>query len=158
MELIEKLRKPTSIFVGSPACGEELDDCIILKNGDRTEIEGLTVEAVPAYNLVRERSPGVKFHPRGEGNGYVIGFGDKKVYIAGDTECIPEMEGLQDIDIAFIPINLPYTMTPEEAAECVKKFRPRIVYPYHQGTSDPNEFARLLKDEDEIEVRVIELP
>jgi L-ascorbate metabolism protein UlaG (beta-lactamase superfamily) len=113
---------------------------------------------VPAYNMVRERSPGVKFHPKGEGNGYIIAFADKRVYIAGDTECIPEMKELENIDIAFIPINLPYTMPPEEAAECIKHFRPRIVYPYHQGESDPKILADLLKDEKDIEVRILELP
>ena len=157
VELIDKLKKPDSIFIGTELCNEQIP-CIVMRNGDTKEIEGLKIEAVPAYNLVRERSPGVKFHPKGEGNGYVITFGDKRVYIAGDTEGIPEMKELKDIDIAFIPINLPYTMTPEEAVDIIKQFRPRVVIPYHQGQSDPNEVARLLEDEKDIEIRVFELP
>ncbi|MFQ5980991.1 MAG: MBL fold metallo-hydrolase [Candidatus Heimdallarchaeota archaeon] len=126
-ELIEKIRKPNTIIIGTEGCSQALESYLTMKNGDRREIEDLIIEAVPAYNIVRERSPGVKFHPKGEGNGYVITFGDKRVYIAGDTEGIPEMKDLKNIDIAFVPINLPYTMTPEEAAECVKEFRPRVV-------------------------------
>ncbi|MFW9914680.1 MAG: MBL fold metallo-hydrolase [Candidatus Thorarchaeota archaeon] len=157
-ELIEKLKKPDTIIIGTKSCNQALDDFIVMKNGDRQELEGLIIDAVPAYNLVRERSPGVKFHPKGEGNGYVITFGDTQVYIAGDTECIPEMKELKDIDIAFVPINLPYTMTPEEAAECAKEFRPRIVYPYHQGKSNPQDFAKALENEKDIEARVLDLP
>jgi L-ascorbate metabolism protein UlaG (beta-lactamase superfamily) len=158
VDLINKLKKPDTSIIASEACGEKLSDYIVMKNGDKKEIRGLQIEAIPAYNLVRERRPGEKFHPRGEGNGYIITFADKRVYIAGDTECIPEMKGLKDIDIAFIPINLPYTMPPEEAAECIKHFHPRIVYPYHQGKSDPQIVADLLKGEKDIEVRVLELP
>ncbi len=158
IDLIEKLKKSDSEIIATEACGIKLTDYIVMKNGDLKEIKGVQIEAVPAYNVVRERSPGVKFHPQGEGNGYIIAFADKRVYIAGDTECIAEMKELKDIDIAFIPINLPYTMPPEEAAECIKHFRPRIVYPYHQGKSDPKILADLLKEEKDIEVRILELP
>ncbi|MHA2231673.1 MAG: MBL fold metallo-hydrolase [Candidatus Hodarchaeales archaeon] len=157
-ELIEKLRKPNTTIIGTESCSQALEDYLMMKNGDQREVEDLIIEAVPAYNIVRERSPGVKFHPKGEGNGYVITFGDKRVYIAGDTEGIPEMKDLKNIDIAFVPINLPYTMTPEEAAECVKQFRPRVVYPYHQGQSNPQDFAKALEGEKEIEIRIVELP
>ncbi|MFX0115647.1 MAG: MBL fold metallo-hydrolase [Candidatus Hodarchaeota archaeon] len=158
LELIKQLEKPDTIIVGTETCGQTLTDYIAMKNGDKRELGGLLIEAVPAYNLVRERTPGVKFHPKGEGNGYVITFGDQRVYIAGDTEAIPEMKELKDITVAFVPINLPYTMTPEEAAEAVKQFRPRVVYPYHQGQSDPQEFAKVLENETDIEARILELP
>ncbi|MFX1571986.1 MAG: MBL fold metallo-hydrolase [Promethearchaeota archaeon] len=156
--LINRLKKTNTKIIGTELCGTQLTDYIVMKNGDRREIEGLIIEAVPAYNIVRERSLGVKFHPKGEGNGYIITFASKRVYIAGDTECIPEMKELRDIDIAFLPMNLPYTMTPDEVAECVKVIRPRIVYPYHQGKTNPQELVDLLKDEKEIEVRVLSLP
>lgn len=99
--------------------------------------------AVPAYNTTPDR---LKYHPKGVGNGYVISFGDKKIYIAGDTEDIPEMRALTGIEVAFLPMNLPYTMTEEQAASAVEAFRPRIVYPYHYKGSDPKKFAALVGD------------
>ncbi|MBE9565336.1 MAG: MBL fold metallo-hydrolase, partial [Proteobacteria bacterium] len=115
---------------------------------------GLTVEAVPAYNIVHLRGPGQPYHPRGEGNGYVVTFGDTRVYIAGDTENIPEMSALGNIDIAFLPMNLPYTMAPEMVADAARTFRPKVVYPYHFGQTDCVQLVTLLADEPEIEVRV----
>jgi L-ascorbate metabolism protein UlaG (beta-lactamase superfamily) len=118
-------------------------------------VADISVEAVPAYNL----DPARPFHPKErKDNGYVLTFGDKRVYVAGDTEGTPEMKALKNIDIAFLPINLPYTMTPQAAAEAAKAFRPKILYPYHQGKSDPNEVKRLLAAEKDIEVRVLALP
>ncbi|BAS26196.1 MBL fold metallo-hydrolase [Limnochorda pilosa] len=129
-----------------------------LRNGDRLDVaENLRLEAVPAYNLVRGPRPGALFHPKGWGNGYVADFAGFRVYIAGDTECIPEMGRLGPIDLAFLPINLPYTMTPEEAVGCIKVISPAVVIPYHQGDADPNTVAQLLEGS-EIEVRVLELP
>jgi len=112
------------------------------------------VTAVPAYNLVHERSPGVPFHPRGQGNGYVMTFGDKRVYVAGDTENVPEMKALAGVDIAFLPMNLPYTMTPEMAADAARTIRPGILYPYHYGETDTSRLVELLRDRKEIEVRI----
>lgn len=133
---------------------KELKDGIVLKNGEMKMVKGLKVEAVPAYNLVHMRSPGVPFHPKGVGNGYIVTFGDKRVYIAGDTENTPEMKSLKEIDIAFLPMNLPYTMTPEMAADAAKAFRPKILYPYHYGNTDTTKIIDLLKDEKDIEVRI----
>jgi L-ascorbate metabolism protein UlaG (beta-lactamase superfamily) len=95
-----------------------------------------------------------KFHPKGEGNGYIINFGEIRVYVAGDTENIPEMKELKNIDIAFLPMNLPYTMTPEMVADAAKAFGPKILYPYHYGQTDPNILVNLLKDSENIEVRI----
>ncbi len=156
-DLIKKLKKPNTIIVGTQLLKEMLPEIVVMKNGETKEFLGIAVEAFPMYNLVRERSPGVKFHTKGEGNGYILNFGKTRVYVAGDTECIPEMEGLKNIDIAFVPMNLPYTMPPEEAAECVKVFKPKVVYPYHQGDLDPKVFARCLEGTG-IEVRVLDLP
>jgi L-ascorbate metabolism protein UlaG (beta-lactamase superfamily) len=126
-------------------------------NGDVQTVAGLRVEAVPAYNLVNMRKDGQPFHPKDAGNGYIIAFGDTRLYIAGDTENIPEMKALKNIDIAFLPMNLPYTMTPEMVGDAAKAFRPRILYPYHFGKTDTGKLVELLKDEKDIEVRVRKL-
>ena len=125
-----------------------------MNNGDVKTVQGLKIEAVPAYNIVHMRSKETPFHPKGIGNGYVIAFGDKRVYVAGDTENVPEMKGLREIDIAFLPMNLPYTMTPEMVADAAKAFKPRILYPYHYGKTDTSKLVDLLKDTGEIEVRI----
>ena len=103
------------------------------------------------------RSPGNPFHPKGIGNGYIITFGDKRLYAAGDTENIPEMKKLSGIDIAFLPMNLPYTMTPEMVADAALMFRPKILYPYHFGETDTSKLVDLLKDNQDIEVRIRDL-
>ena len=125
-----------------------------MKNGDVEKVLGLSVEAVPAYNLVHMRPDGTPFHPKGEGNGYVVTIGHTRIYIAGDTENTPEMEALRNIDVAFLPMNLPYTMTPEMVAEAAKAFKPKILYPYHYSQTDPAKLAPLLIDTKGIEVRV----
>ena len=129
----------------------------VLTNGQQARPGGVLVEAVAAYNLVRERQPGVKYHPKGWYNGYVATLGDQRIYIAGDTECIPEMGQLGRIDLAFLPINLPFTMPPEEAVGCIKVIAPRAVVPYHQGDSDPAVVARALEGSG-IRVMVFPLP
>jgi L-ascorbate metabolism protein UlaG (beta-lactamase superfamily) len=106
------------------------------------------------YNLVRGPDAGKLFHDKGRGNGYVLTLGGKRIYFSGDTECVPEMKALKNIDIAFMTMNLPYTMPPEEAAGCVKVFKPKIVYPYHYRNSDLAVFTNALKDETGIEVRL----
>ena len=111
----------------------------------------LLVEAVPMYNVVRGPKPGQKFHPQGQFNGYVLTLGDKRIYIAGDTEATPEMKALKNIDVAFLPMNLPYTMTPQEAATGARAFKPKVVYPYHYRypftklNSNPQQFAKALE-------------
>jgi len=125
-----------------------------MMNGEVNTWEGLKIEAVPSYNIVHKRDTGQPFHPKGVGNGYIITFGDKRVYVAGDTENIPEMKGLKNIDIAFLPMNLPYTMTPEMVADAAKVFKPKILYPYHFGETDTSKVVSLLKGTPEIEVRI----
>lgn len=122
--------------------------------GDVRNLNDLNIEAVPAYNLVHKRDSGQAFHPKGIGNGYVLTFGDKRVYIAGDTENTPEMKTLPEIDVAFLPMNLPFTMTPEMVADAAKAFRPKILYPYHFGNTDTSTIEALLGDEKGIEVRI----
>ncbi len=135
-------------------CFQKINAGAVLRNGDVKIFDGLKIEAVPAYNIVHKRDSGQPFHPKGEGNGYVISFGDKRVYVAGDTENTPEMKALKNIDIAFLPMNLPYTMTPEMVADATKTFKPKILYPYHYGETDPNQLVQLLKDVEDIEVRI----
>jgi L-ascorbate metabolism protein UlaG (beta-lactamase superfamily) len=114
----------------------------------------MTIEAVPAYNIISKRENGQPYHPKGVGNGYIVTFGDKRVYVAGDTENIPEMKSLKNIEIAFLPMNQPYTMTPEMLADAAKIFRPRVLYPYHTGETDVTKLSALMKDQKEIEVRI----
>lgn len=152
-DAIEKISTDKTQIVLTAICREKLGQGEVMKNGDVREILGLKIEAVPAYNVVHERAPGKPFHPKGNGNGYVITFGDKRVYVAGDTEDIPEMTELKDIDIAFLPMNLPYTMTPEMVAKAARMFRPKILYPYHFGKTDTSKLVSLMKD-DGIEIRI----
>jgi L-ascorbate metabolism protein UlaG (beta-lactamase superfamily) len=119
----------------------------VLKNGESGTIDGLPVQAIGAYNTTPDRA---KYHPKGAGNGYVVTFGDKKIYIAGDTEETPDMDALTGIDVAFLPMNLPYTMTEEQAAAAVKAFRPKVVYPYHYRGSDTQKFKDLVGDASEV--------
>ena len=125
-----------------------------MNNGETQTIDSVKIEAVPAYNIVHKRENGEPYHPKGLGNGYVLTFGDKRVYVAGDTENIPEMKSLQAIDFAFLPMNLPYTMTPEMVADAATAFRPKILYPYHYGDTDTSRIVVLLKDAQGIEVRI----
>ena len=118
-----------------------------IENGATTDFAGVPVAAIAAYNTTPDRE---QYHPRGVGNGYVLTFGDKKIYVAGDTEDTPEMRALTGIDVAFLPMNLPYTMTVEQAADAVKAFKPKIVYPYHYQGSDTQKFKELVGDAAEV--------
>jgi L-ascorbate metabolism protein UlaG (beta-lactamase superfamily) len=154
MAALQQVTTAKTVKVITEKCAEKVSGGIIMKNGDVRKVEGITVEAVPAYNIVHKRDNGQPFHPKGDGNGYVLTFADKRLYIAGDTENVPEMSLLKQIDIAFLPMNLPYTMTPEMVAEAAKSFRPKVLYPYHFGETDTARLATLLKDNRDIEVRI----
>ena len=154
---IKILRKEETRLVLTKACASRVSGGIVMKNGDVQTVRELRIEAVPAYNIVNMRPGGTPYHPKGQGNGYVITFADKRVYVAGDTENTPEMKKLKNIDIAFLPMNLPYTMNPEMVADAVKAFKPKILYPYHYGQTDPQELVDLLKDSEDIEVRIRKL-
>ena len=151
---VAKVSKNGTVIIANQAAAQKLGKGRVMKNGDSAKVLGLAIEAVPAYNLKHMRSPGNPYHPKGVGNGYVIAFGDKRVYIAGDTENTPEMKALKNIDVAFLPMNLPYTMTPEMVADAAKAFKPKVLYPYHFGQSDTNRLKELLKAEPGIEVRI----
>jgi len=109
---------------------------VLMTNGDKKDVRGVPIEAVPMYNV-----HGETYHTKGRGNGYIVTVGRKRLYIAGDTACTPEMRAFTHIDVAFVPMNLPFTMSPAEAADCVKAFKPAIVFPYHYSGSNPQEFV-----------------
>jgi L-ascorbate metabolism protein UlaG (beta-lactamase superfamily) len=125
-----------------------------MKNGDTRSSGNITIEAVPAYNIINGPNANQVFHPKGQGNGYILTTGDKRIYIAGDTENTPEMKALKGIDIAFLPMNLPYTMTPEMVADAVRAFKPKILYPYHYGDTDTQQLLDLLKNDKSTEVLI----
>jgi L-ascorbate metabolism protein UlaG (beta-lactamase superfamily) len=125
-----------------------------MHNGDKQTVAGIPVEAVAAYNLVHKRPSGDPFHPKRSGNGYIFTFGGTRLYVAGDTENTSEMKALKAIDVAFLPMNLPYTMTPEMVADAALAFQPKILYPYHYGDTDVSKLVGLLEGEKGIEVRI----
>ena len=141
-------------IIAPAAVAEQLPEALrgrttILANGATTDFMGVSIEAVPMYNTTADR---LQFHAKGRGNGYVVSVGGIRVYISGDTEDIPEMRALRNIDVAFVCFNLPYTMTEEQAASAVQAFRPRIVYPYHYRGSDAQKFASLVGSASEVRI------
>ena len=153
---IRKIRKDNTLVILPEACSKTIKGGTIMRNGDVKSVAGLKIKAVPAYNLVHKRDSGQPYHPKGRGNGYVITFGDKNVYVAGDTENTPEMKALKNIDVAFLPVNLPYTMDAAMVVDAVKAFRPKILYPYHYdlGRSDLPKLKGLMKGVQGVEMRV----
>jgi len=151
---IKKIRTKNTVVVLTETCAQTVPGGIIMHNGDTKEVDGVKIKGVPAYNIVHMRAPGVPYHPKGVGNGYVFTFGDKRVYVAGDTENTPEMKNLKSIDVAFLPMNLPYTMTPEMVADAAKAFKPKVLYPYHTGDTDLSKLTNLMKGVQGIDVRL----
>jgi L-ascorbate metabolism protein UlaG (beta-lactamase superfamily) len=155
VEAIEKVKKESTVIVAPAAVAKTVTSATTLANGDSLTVEGVKIEAVPMYNLKRGPEPGKLFHDKGRGNGYVLNVADKRIYISGDTEATPEMKALKNIDVAFVCMNLPYTMPPEEAAEGVAAFAPKVAYPYHYRGSDVEAFKKALAGKP-IEVRLRE--
>ena len=137
---ISKVRKANTVIIAPAAVQKTVTQARVLGNGESVEVLGARIEAIPMYNLKRGPEEGKLYHDKGRGNGYIVKLGDQRFYFSGDTECIPEMKALKDIDVAFVSMNLPYTMTPEEAAGCVNAFAPKVVYPYHYRGSDMDVF------------------
>jgi len=148
MKAIQELSTANTTIIANAASVKTLTNGVVLNNGETKIVAGIKIEAVPAYN------PGKPFHPKGIGNGYILTFGDKRVYVAGDTEDVPEIKALKNVDVAFLPMNLPYTMTPEQVASVAKAMQPKVLYPYHFGNTDTGKLVELLKDEKGIEVRI----
>ena len=145
---INALMTSRTTIIANETAAKSLENAQVMKNGEMRIVDGIAVEAVPAYN------PDKQFHSSGNGNGYVLTLGDLRVFVAGDTEDVPEIKALKNIDIAFLPMNLPYTMTPEQVAGTAKTMRPKVLYPYHYGNTDTNVLIRLMEDEKDIEVRI----
>jgi L-ascorbate metabolism protein UlaG (beta-lactamase superfamily) len=155
-ETLAELAGPNTKLVCPAAVADQMTPDLrkmatILTNGQTGEILGVKIEAIPMYNLTPER---LKFHNKGRGNGYVVTLAGKRIYLSGDTEDIPEMRALKNIDVAFVCMNLPYTMTVEQAAQAARAFKPRIVYPYHYRGSDINKFKELVGTDVGIDVRL----
>jgi L-ascorbate metabolism protein UlaG (beta-lactamase superfamily) len=162
VETVASVSGPLTTIVGSASVAEKFSDSdrariSVLANGEEMEWEGVVIEALPMYNTTAGRE---KYHVKGRGNGYVLSLGGKRVYIAGDTEDIPEMRALEEIDAAFVCMNLPYTMDVEAAADAVLEFKPKVVYPYHYrgtgGMSDLAAFKSIVAKDPAIEVRLLE--
>jgi len=150
---IAKVRKSAAVPVVIPAAGkDQVPDGVVMENGQQKDVAGIRIEAVPAYDLI----PGNPFHPKGRGNGYIVTLGGKRLYFGGVTECVPEVRALTGIDVAFLAMNLPHgRMTMTAAADCVKSFKPKIVYPYHYRTGKVEEFKAALAGEP-VDVRLAE--
>jgi len=156
LSAIEIIQQENTRIIATEKCceiSEFLDQAVIMNDHEEQNILGLKIRSIPAYNIQHKRHNGNPFHPKGEGNGYILTFGNKNVFVAGDTENTPEMKALKDIDVAFLPMNLPYTMTPKMVADAAKAFQPAILYPYHFGKTDTHALVTLLKGE-KIDVRI----
>jgi len=148
---IAAVRKPETQVVLTPEVYSILGKGIVMGNGDRKEVSGIVIDAVPAYNITPGRE---NFHPKGRDNGYIVWLGGKRVYIAGDTENIPEMAAIRGVDIAFLPMNQPFTMTPEQIVATARVLRPKILYPYHYGETDVSRLKSLMKEVKDVELRI----
>lgn len=148
---VSQIEKKGTGLILNQGARDQLGKGQALKNGDSVTVKGIKITAVPAYNTSEGRE---KYHPKGRGNGYVLDIGGKRVYIAGDTEDIPEMADLRNIDIAFLPVNQPYTMTPQQAAHAAKMIKPKVLYPYHYGETDVSVLPEMLKEVPGVEVRI----
>jgi len=161
--MVDKLKKPETIIVGPPAvidtlnCAPACGIAEAISDSEHRTVMGIEFEGVPMYNVVFGSGPGKPYHHKGIGSGYVLNFGDTRVYFSGDTECTPEMKALKNISVAFLAMNPPRTETTLEAAECVKAFKPKIVYPYHYRGSKLEEFSDALKNTPGVEVRIRKL-
>ena len=152
---LTSISKPGTEILAAPAVVNTVTTAKPIANGESKKWQDWTIEAIPAYNLTRGPAPGKLFHDKGRGNGYVLTYGGVRFYFSGDTEGVPEMRALKNIDVAFVCMNLPYTMPPEEAADAVKAFHPKVVIPYHYRGSDLAIFQKKLEGTG-IEVRLID--
>jgi L-ascorbate metabolism protein UlaG (beta-lactamase superfamily) len=156
-ELLKSVKKADATVIAPAAVAKTVTEAKVINNGEKTTWDKWTIEAVPMYNTTASRgpAPGKLFHDKGRGNGYVLTYGGKRFYFSGDTEGIPEMRALKNIDVAFICMNLPYTMTPEEAADAVKAFHPKVAIPYHYKGQDTMAFKKALEGTG-IDVRLLD--
>lgn len=152
-KLVEDLKKEGTLMFANGASAAKVSWAKAVKEGEKQQVKNISLEVVPAYNILNGRAPGQPYHPKGVGVGYILSIGDKRIYVAGDTENTPEMKALRNIDVAFLPMNLPFTMTPAMVADAALAFKPKILYPYHFSETNTGELVQLLKNSG-IEVRV----
>ena len=152
---VARVQKPGTVIFAPEAVARTITTATIIRNGETRTAGSWRVEAVPMYNLKRGPSEGSLYHDKGRGNGYVLAYGGRRFYVSGDTEGIPEMRALPNIDVAFVCMNLPFTMPPEEAAEAVRAFKPKTVYPYHYRNSNTADFEKALAGSG-IEVKILD--
>ena len=152
---VKALSKDGTVVIAPAAVAKTITQAQVIGNGDSTMWHKWKITAVPMYNISHNQPNGQPFHDKGRGNGYVLRYGGKNFYFAGDTEGTPEMRALKNIDVAFIPMNLPYTMTPDEAADAVKAFHPKVAIPYHYKGQDINQFKKDLEGSG-VEVRLLD--
>lgn len=150
MDALKKLTKQGTQLVMNKSCKQMYGEGQAMSNGQRLELDDIQVEAVPAYNKTEGRT---QFHPKGRDNGYILTIDGLRIYIAGDTEDIPELADVKDIDIAFLPCNQPYTMTPEQLVKAAQMVKPKVLFPYHYGQTDVSKLPTMLKDNG-IDVRI----
>jgi len=151
---VAALSKSGTLVIAPASVAKTITQAKVLANGESMRWRDWKITAVPMYNMVHNQPNGQPYHDKGRGNGYVLNYGGKNFYFAGDTEGTPEMRALKDIDVAFIPMNLPYTMTPDEAADAVKAFHPKVAIPYHYKGQDITQFKKDL-DGTGIDVRLL---
>lgn len=154
---IRLLRTTNTVTLVATWCRVELPRTSVMTNGETLHIRGVKVEAVPAYNIVHKRGGEEPYHPKERGNGFVLTFGDKRVYVASDTENTPEMKRLQNIDVAFLPVSPPFTMTAAMAEDAVRALRPKILYLYHSDAKLALGLSDRLKDMSGIELRMLRM-
>lgn len=150
---LAKVRGMATVFA-PPEVAKSIMGATVIANGETKNAMGVNFEAIPMYNIQRGPQPGQLYHTKGRGNGYVINMAGKRIYLSGDTECVPEIKEIKNIDVAFVTMNLPFTMPVAEAAECVKAFKPKIVYPYHYRGQNLEEFQAAVKGTPGVEVRI----
>lgn len=157
-DAIKKLRKDAAVggtVIGAAnKASATLSGAVVFKNGETKELAGIRVDAVPAYNIKNERPNGEPFHPKGHGHGYVIHFGELRVYVAGDTEDVPEMAALKGVEVAFLPVNMPYTMSTQMLLSAVAMVQPKILYPYHTTDTNMAKVEEALRAVPGVEVRI----
>ena len=157
VETLQAVTSNKTVLVAPPSVAGQLPEklraqTVVMTNGETKTVAGISLEAVPAYNTTPAH---LQFHPKGVGNGYVVILGGRRIYVSGDTEDVPEIRALKNIDVAFICINQPYTMTEAQAADAVRAFKPKIVYPYHSRGSDLEKFKNLVGADSGVEVRLL---
>jgi L-ascorbate metabolism protein UlaG (beta-lactamase superfamily) len=152
-KLVEDLKKEGTLMFSNGNSAARVSWAKAVKEGEKQQVNKIGIEVITAYNIVNESAPGRPYHPKGNGVGYILSIGDKRIYVAGDTENTSEMKALRNIDVAFLPMNLPYTMSPAMVADAALAFKPKILYPYHFSETNTEELVKLLKNTG-IEVRI----